>query len=198
MTDYVAPWLPEVRASIDALAEPDEWKAARHDALTQLSRRLGREFKSDVLRVPVHELVQTLRSAKWDAERLADPRWLSKRPGRRMPSVVVIARHWAGRHPFEDVSLDDPQCFGCRWSATAWNSSNFERAHLVDRFLGGLDHAGNLVPLCSQCHRVMPMFEIDQGQDAIDWVRAGGWVGLVADLVSPDDALPFGQPKNAG
>lgn len=198
MTEVLVPWLSEIRAAIDALADPDEWKTARHAALKRLSERFESEFGAAALRLPPAVLVQMQRSARQDAEALAAPRWLPKRPGRRMPSVLAIAKHWAGRHPFEDVHLDEPQCFGCRWSATAWSSANFERAHLVDRFLGGLDHAGNLVPLCRPCHRVMPMFEIDQGQDAIDWVGAGGWVGEVADLVGHDDTLVLRNSRNLG
>ena len=183
MADVIAPWLPDIRAAIDALDEPAEWKAARRAALARVSSTFEEEFNSAALRLPVDELLQMLRSAKQEAERLADPRWLSKRPGRRMPSVSTIAKYWAGRRPFEDVSLEEPQCFGCRRRAAEWSSSYFDRAHLVDRFLGGLDHAGNLVPLCVACHRLMPLFEIDQGQVALDWVRAGGWQHEMRDVL---------------
>jgi hypothetical protein len=110
-----------------------------------------------------------------------------ERPGRRMPKLYDIAYYWYNERPGTfRVSLTVPLCFRClrrlppeelrprnihkRWLSA---SSYLERAHLVDRFVGGLDGPQNLVPLCPECHRCMPTFEIDQGDRAIAWVQAG-------------------------
>lgn len=76
-----------------------------------------------------------------------------------------------------------PHCFRClRVSGYdpmdgfdgRWNNSGLERAHLVDRALGGLDGAQNLMPLCWPCHKVMPSFGPGEGPDAIAWIRRDG------------------------
>jgi 5-methylcytosine-specific restriction endonuclease McrA len=95
------------------------------------------------------------------------------RPSRsRMQRVDTIARYWlSDAAPLQvfarDISFDRPECFRCAVPATEW-MSNFERAHLIDRALHGLDHAGNVVPLCPECHDAMPSF--DDWDDAIEWV----------------------------
>ncbi|WP_280248783.1 HNH endonuclease [Nocardia abscessus] len=61
-----------------------------------------------------------------------------------------------------------PRCFRCGLRVEIWNQ--LDRAHLVDRFLGGLDHEPNLTMLCPLCHKIMPMFEPEQGAEAIAWV----------------------------
>jgi hypothetical protein len=108
------------------------------------------------------------------------PEWLPDRPARRMPSLWRIVSYWADRGTF-DVDLDEPHCFACGWyedsdGATGkirWGNSSrwLERAHLVARVCDGLDVPQNIVPLCGQCHRVMPD---EVGAEAIAWVQAGG------------------------
>jgi hypothetical protein len=53
-----------------------------------------------------------------------------------------------------------------------WNISGkwLERAHLVDRALGGPDSPDNMVMLCHGCHVVMPSFDFGKRQAAIDWI----------------------------
>lgn len=109
---------------------------------------------------------------------------------RRMPSLWRIAQHWASRDLFP-VDLEIPSCFACeqvaywderdtlreRWQRA---SSFLDRAHLVDRFLWGLDGPQNIIPLCKACHRAMPSF--DNGPDAIAWVRKGGGMAVLAEI----------------
>lgn len=102
-----------------------------------------------------------------------------------MPSPRQIAKFWSMRDEFSVDPLT-PECFGCRRAADDWRS--FDRAHLVDRQVGGLDHEGNLVMLCPRpCHSLMPVFDIDERETAICWVRDQGWLhDLVDRSVSPD------------
>jgi 5-methylcytosine-specific restriction endonuclease McrA len=98
------------------------------------------------------------------------PNWMPPRPGRRMPSIKKILAYWErlSDNPFE-IHPATPACFRCGLEVDQWNW--LERAHLVDRWLGGLDNEANLVMLCRLCHRLMPMFEIGQVADALEWVR---------------------------
>lgn len=70
------------------------------------------------------------------------------RPGRRMPTAVKIARYWLGAGPFA-VDMDRPACFGCGQREAEWR--HLERAHLIDRMCGGLDHEANLAPHGLRC-----------------------------------------------
>lgn len=92
----------------------------------------------------------------------------------RLPKLSAIANYWSGmpRLVCADVfpqfwqwcaDWDDPFCFRCGWKApvecgTGWDHASgwLERAHLVDRELGGPDAVENLVPLCPLCHEDMP------------------------------------------
>lgn len=100
---------------------------------------------------------------------------LPRRPGRTTPPARDVAEYWdttiAGLF---GIHLDAPRCFCCGRREAEW--SDFERAHLVDRALGGLDHEANLVLLCRTCHSQMPMFEIDQWYDAVMWVETQKWI----------------------
>lgn len=120
------------------------------------------------------------------------PPRLKPRPPRKMPTMWAIVRYWTGRGPFgfSEEELAAPFCFGCgleitgtsgRTPAARWESAagRLERAHLVDRFLGGLDGPQNIVPLCVMCHRVMPVFDVEHGDDALAYVTDGGWFPLV-------------------
>lgn len=62
--------------------------------------------------------------------------WITQRPRRRMPRPHLVAAHWELRadNPFVVDTLR-PACFCCQRSASAW--SELERAHLVDRQVGG-------------------------------------------------------------
>lgn len=77
---------------------------------------------------------------------------LADRGTRRMPPVRRIAEHW-GRAP--DV------CFRC-----GMGTPHPDRAHLIDRCVGGLDDVQNVALLCSLCHRMMPPFEPGEEQAA--------------------------------
>jgi hypothetical protein len=107
---------------------------------------------------------------------------LPARPRRHMPSLRKIVDHWRETGTF-DVE-DHPHCFACREQAPAdnWTDARgwLERAHLIDRYLGGLDGPQNLVPLCGVCHGWQPIFE--PGAEAIAWVLAGGYRGEIARL----------------
>jgi hypothetical protein len=66
------------------------------------------------------------------------------------------------------------------WERRRWDQAVLERAHLITRVFDGLDGPQNLAPLCSLCHRVMPDFEPGEEESALDYVRNGGFYGLVA------------------
>ncbi len=134
------------------------------------------------------------------------PRPLKPRPPRKMPTMWAIVRYWTGRGPFgfTEDELAAPFCFGCgieitgvpgRTPATRWESASgrLERAHLVDRFLGGLDGPQNIVPLCVMCHRVMPVFDVEHGDDALAYVTDGGWFPML--LAAAEAAI---QAEKAG
>lgn len=61
--------------------------------------------------------------------------------------------------------------YGCVRCGT---SEGLERAHVIDRFLGGLDNLVNLRPLCSQCHRLQPSFAPGQEDEALEWFGKQG------------------------
>lgn len=115
---------------------------------------------------------------------------LPRRPSRYyMASLWEIARYWSERVPaeFSFEPLPWPHCFACNQDVPCrgkdsipdrWNkaSAYLDRAHLVDRELGGLDGPQNLVPLCLECHRRMPSFRgHDEHPGPVGWVRRGGW-----------------------
>lgn len=105
----------------------------------------------------------------------------NKRGPRRMPTLLKIVAYWARRDTFE-FDPDRPACFGCGSQAPEWSGSYFDRAHLVDRYLGGLDNEPNLVPLCFLCHRLQPIFA--SGDQAIEWVRSGGWRNRMTEILA--------------
>ena len=112
----------------------------------------------------------------------------ARRPPRRMPSLWVIADYWHNRPDVLELDpegIEAPYCFGCYIEAPydlelplkdRWRRANrcLQRAHLVDRCVGGLDGPQNIVPLCAFCHRHMPAFGVGQGPAAMAWVIAGG------------------------
>lgn len=119
---------------------------------------------------------------------------IPRRPPRKMPLGRQIAEYWQHLGAPFHIDADVPQCFCCRRVSTDWR--DFDRAHLVDRQLGGLDLEANLAMLCPRpCHTLMPVFEIDEWEKAIQWVARQGWVSdlkpsLVAlDAVMADDDI---------
>lgn len=109
------------------------------------------------------------------------PPSLPRRPRRHMPQIWTVASYWHKRGTFA-VDLDDPHCFRCGFVARCkqdtsprcrWNSAALVRAHLYDRWAGGLDGPQNIVPLCSRCHGIMPMFLARAELHPIDWVLDG-------------------------
>jgi hypothetical protein len=111
-----------------------------------------------------------------------------------MPSIQAVRSHWGITHP---------ECIRCG------SETRVEKAHIIDRCAGGLDHAGNLLPLCHVCHREQPEFVNGDEAEALAWFGAektdDRWVfhadadhvlrrapfGLIADtvMVSVRDAL---------
>ena len=199
---------PETSQHITELVA-DWWQPARHRALAELSRerdRLANDFSwahpDETPREACERTVRALRRNRENRERVLSPGWLPERPKRKMPSLRAIAQFWARREPFAGHGIDVPACFGCGWElpcpedaalSQRWQMASryLERAHLVDHALGGLDGPQNIVPLCGDCHRVMPMFGIDQQDAAIAWVLDGGLTGVlkaeIAKLVPPRD-----------
>lgn len=119
---------------------------------------------------------------------------LPARPPRRMPALWTLASYWAARFGLDGDALAVPFCFGCGTEMPAdgatperrWNraAGRLERAHLVDRFLGGLDGPQNVIPLCVLCHKLMPMFDIEQGDAALAWVTGGGGTSFLFDAIA--------------
>lgn len=169
-------------------AATDWWEPARRKALAQADEdyryrnHLPFGFDMTIFHGGCKEL---------DAKRAAimHPDWLPSRPGRRMPSLWKIVQHWAQKDTFAPHPIALPACFACcsrppgnpdDTPEDAWNNAlgYLERAHLVDRVRGGLDGPQNLAPLCHACHKVMPPFDVGEGAQAIEWVRAGGRIDL--------------------
>lgn len=80
---------------------------------------------------------------------------MSSRPKRRMPSQTRILRYWG---------IEEPRCFRCLVP-----TRGLERAHLVDRWDGGLDGAQNIALLCQSCHAQMRVFRNGDGERALKW-----------------------------
>lgn len=88
-----------------------------------------------------------------------------KRPARRMPPLGKIAAY----HNLGSA----PHCVRCGdWALVAhWDESSrfLDRAHIIDRHLGGLDDLQNIAPLCPKCHRRQPSFAPGQETSALAW-----------------------------
>jgi 5-methylcytosine-specific restriction endonuclease McrA len=163
------------------VAEPPEWRKARRAAIARIDQQVIDLYLRGA---PARrEKVRTLKARIAHIE--ADPNWLPPRPGRRMPAARRVAAFWAAQPGPFTVHPDVPQCFRCGAGVGKW--SDLERAHLVDRWAGGLDHAANLVMLCPLCHRAMPIFLPGEVEQARGWVLAG-WAPLINALTSSGDA----------
>ncbi|MEV0881681.1 HNH endonuclease [Micromonospora echinofusca] len=113
-----------------------------------------------------------------------------------------MAQYWMPRYRsvFPDLYADyigwgEPFCFRCSWLApvddtqgslaAVWGSAAgwLERAHLYDWALGGSNEPENLVPLCRQCHDIMPSFSCRHEAIAYvrDGVRKNGWWQMYTD-----------------
>lgn len=84
------------------------------------------------------------------------------RPARKMLPLEQLADYWRGRDVFD---VQDG-CFACQ------RTGALHRAHLVARCQGGLDGPQNVVILCAPCNQVMPRFDIDEAEQAINWVQS--------------------------
>lgn len=88
----------------------------------------------------------------------------SVRPGRSLPPLEAIA----GYHDLGPV----PHCVRCgRVYEGTWRGAGqrLHRAHVIDRFLGGLDLEPNLLPLCVLCHTFQPSFGPGDEAAALSW-----------------------------
>jgi hypothetical protein len=180
-------------ALVDALDEHPIWRQARLDAIERIRNieipRYLREHDTD-------DWDAGCRQANASCFHIATrPGWLPERPPRRMPTVTKIAQYWHGHPGTFEVDIATPECFRCHLSVPAW--SWLERAHLVDRWCGGLDHEANIVMLCVCCHRRMPPFMIDQVAEAISWVQSNDdselWHGVDELRVEAELAAEAGQ-----
>lgn len=111
------------------------------------------------------------------------------------PSLLAIAESWLGQASWPEyegniIGMGEPFCAGCAWLVPlpaqladpvdakglkrAWDRAGrfLDRAHLVDHAADGRDDVGNLVALCSLCHRDMPSFSVGQRDEALAWVKA--------------------------
>lgn len=164
------------------IVEPQCWKDARTAEIKRLQKietqllhlRGGGHLNRTQFYEQLKQLEKAINQAKFQED------WLAFRPARKMPSAKKIAAYWEQRGTPFDVQSNQPCCFACKTRSDRWN--NFDRAHLVDRFLGGLDHEANLAMLCHTCHKIMPMFEVSDYQHAIDWVLSNPLLQLVKNV----------------
>src|SRR5687768_54814 len=88
------------------------------------------------------------------------------RPPRRVPGLSRIADfHGLG---------SKPRCIRCGNAnkSTSWSSARgLDRAHIIDRWSGGLDDVQNIAPICPNCHREQPIFTPGQEIEALRWFR---------------------------
>lgn len=85
---------------------------------------------------------------------------LLPRKARSMPRVEKIAEFWG---------LPADTCWRCGFEGR----KHIHRAHLIDRFLGGLDVIHNLALLCNHCNLASPIHE--PGDDEAAFKYAGLW-----------------------
>lgn len=106
-----------------------------------------------------------------------------KRPDRRMPSKKAIVDYWQRRLRTQMPEVYELVCEATfdfpDWGTTCWScgreSINLERAHLLGRYLGGLDTPANLVMLCNLCHKDQPDHDRNS---AIIWLRKRAHVAM--------------------
>ena len=72
-----------------------------------------------------------------------------------MPSMTKIEAQW---------DIEHGRCLRCQRIARC------EKAHIIDRWCGGIDGVQNIVPLCYQCHAKMPAFDPGDEPMALSWV----------------------------
>lgn len=152
------------------------WRRARLDAIAEVQKNAIDEY----LRA-APDGHTGYANANWRCFHIATAsNWLPDRPPRRMPPAHRVAAFWAAQDGPFIVDHSVPQCFRCGIYVSEWRV--LQRAHLVDRWAGGLDHEANLVMLCALCHRVMPVFLPGEDERARRWVLNG--TGL-AELLWP-------------
>jgi hypothetical protein len=153
------------------------WDGARAAAVAETVTRYSRGRLSD---------------ERFDAamRALRSPGWVPERGPYRLPAKWAIASYWAGRDDWFDVDLEHPHCFACGLHgghpedepdpAARWNlAGRLERGHIVNRARHGLDGVQNLVPLCGDCNHFMPVFSVEDDEEATAWIFAGGFMGDV-------------------
>ena len=154
-------------ALVGLLDELPHWLETRLAAIAKIQNNAIHDYLS----APAGAGIGLLTRANRECFLIATmPNWLPKRPGRRMPQADSVARFWHEHPGTFDVNLAAPACFRCGAGAGSWR--HLERAHLVDRWCGGLDHEANLAMLCGNCHTRMPMFLVEQGAQAITWIQS--------------------------
>lgn len=179
---------PQVDQAIDALLGPDvsadyPREPRRRAALREIRRRV-RVLRTACVRYgqPQSELLLELRQIKAEQDRILSPDWIPYRGDRSIPSLWTIARYWAQRGTFA-IDLDNPHCLACGYSqeldgtpAERWKQAGrfLQRAHLIDRVRDGLDGPQNIIPLCGACHRAQPSYGVEQCDEVIAWIQAGG------------------------
>jgi 5-methylcytosine-specific restriction endonuclease McrA len=93
-----------------------------------------------------------------------------------MPTQKRIHSYWLESRPsesyelFNQYDIAEPSCYSCGcWSeCEVWS---YERAHIVDRMLDGLDIESNLVLLCRPCHKRQPIIGPDNYAHFIEWIN---------------------------
>lgn len=152
---------------VGSLIEPEPWRSLRAELLAELDRLQGGDFDPRKVRPSDFSSISRRRAI------INNPAWMPERPGRRMPPAKRVATYWRTRGAF-NIDVSDPRCFCCGRQESSWG--DLERAHLIDRAIGGLDNEPNLTMLCRTCHSQQPIFEIDEWDNALRWVQGRSWI----------------------
>lgn len=187
-TTEIAPAIAETETS-EWLAVRRQHIAALHAAQDRTLERWVDGYITSERRRESHASIQR------DIDRVASyPGWLAARPPRRMPPARRVAEHWHRLGAPFAIDIDEPACFGCGLTVARW--SDLERAHMIDRFLGGLDHEANLAMLCALCHRLMPMFDVGDEAAALHYVQNSGSAmhAIIASADESTDKQPAPTP----
>jgi hypothetical protein len=131
----------------------------------------------------LREVLDKQKTLKRELDRLLQG-GLAEREPRRVPSLAKVADHHG---------LDArPSCVRCGYEppVDSWREASgwLQRAHVIDRFAGGLDNAANLRPLCRMCHRMQPIFVPGDEDVALEWFSGEHYWRDLARLLNESDA----------
>jgi hypothetical protein len=103
---------------------------------------------------------------------------------RNLPSVQAVVDYWLDRDPFRP-SLHSAACFGCgaRVGDGRWLAKWYHRTRIVEAF-NEQWAPENLVLTCSWCRRLKPFHPEEERDEALRWLRQGGYVPTALALLA--------------